>query len=128
MSTASAQRTMDRYFQLMGRGDDIAACYSADATWVIADTGEVVQGAVAVRDYVIALHASRADWHTHTYVVADGHAYLEGDCAAADAQHDVRTRYCVAYDIADDLISAMRCYGFGGPAAAGESQPSAAEG
>ena len=114
MATDQAQRTMDRYFDLMGRGADFAVCYESDVSWLVADTGEVINGAAAVRDYVIALHASMVDWHTHTYVVGTEHVYLEGDCAPTPSQRDLRTRYCVAYDIADGLIRAMRCYGLGG--------------
>jgi len=113
MSTAQTQNTMDRYFDLMGRGADFAECYSADATWLIADTGEVIRGPGAVRDYVVALHASLVDMRTRTYVVGEEHVYLEGDCDGAASGAAGRTCYCVAYDIRDGLIAAMRCYGLG---------------
>ena len=109
MSTAQTQRTMDRYFDLMGRSADFGECYTPDVTWLVAETGETVRGPDAVRDFVVALHANMVDSHTHTYVVGQDHVYLEGDCAAADG----RTSFCVAYDIQGALIAAMRCYGLG---------------
>jgi hypothetical protein len=39
MSVEKTQRTLDRYFGLMGRDEDFAECFTADVTWVIADTG-----------------------------------------------------------------------------------------
>ena len=117
MSIDQARRTMDRYFALMGSGEHFAVCYRPDVTWSVVDTGEVIAGAAAVRAYVVALHASMVDSRTTAYVVGREHVYLEGDCAATDPRSDERTRYCVAYDIADDgRISAMRGYGIGGRA------------
>ena len=51
-------------------------------TWLVVDTGEVIEGAHAVRDYVVALHASLTDMRTSQLVVGDDSVYLEGDCAA----------------------------------------------
>ena len=42
-----------------------------------------------------------------------GYVYLEGDCAATDPSSNRRINYCIAYDMRDDLIAAMRCYGLG---------------
>ncbi|MFB7892696.1 hypothetical protein ACFC1I_10905 [Microbacterium sp. NPDC056044] len=58
MSIDQSRRTMDRYFALMGSGEDFAVCYRPDATWSVVDTGEVIAGAAAVGAYVVALHAS----------------------------------------------------------------------
>ena len=52
---------------------------------------------------------------TRNFLVADDHAYLEGDCAAGHPRADERIHYCVAYDIDGGLITAMRCYGLGAP-------------
>ena len=113
MSTAQTQQTMDRYFELMGRSADFGTCYTSDVTWLIAEAGEVIQGADAVRDYVVALHATMVDARTRTYIVGDGFVYLEGDCAIRGSDESGRTNYCVAYELADDAIAAMRCYGLG---------------
>jgi hypothetical protein len=111
MSVEKTQRTLDRYFGLMGRDEDFAECFTADVTWVIADTGEVIEGPGAVRDYIIALHTRMADTQGRRSVVGDGFVYLEGDCAATFPTGDRRINYCIAYDMRDDLIAAMRCYG-----------------
>ena len=58
MSVEQTQQTPDRYFDLTGRDEDFAECLTADVSWVIADTGGVVQGPDAVRDHIIALHTS----------------------------------------------------------------------
>jgi ketosteroid isomerase-like protein len=114
MPTDQTQDVMDRYFALMSSGADFSECYTADATWLVADTGELISGAGAVKDYVIALHAAMDDMKTHTYVVGSDHVYLEGDCASMRTGLEDRIRYCVAYDIVDGRIGAMRCYGADG--------------
>ena len=111
MSLEQTQQTINRYFDVMGRGGDFAQCYTADVTWTTTDTGEEVRGSSSVRDYVVALHNNMFDAQTRRIVVADGHAYLEGDCVEAPAGTGSRIYYCVAYDVADDRIAAMRCYG-----------------
>jgi hypothetical protein len=113
MSVEQTQQTLDRYFGLMGRDQDFAECLTADVTWVVADTGEVIQGSGAVRDYVIALHTRMADTQSRKPVVGDGFVYLEGDCAAAAPSTGRRINFCIAYEMRDDLIAAMRCYGLG---------------
>lgn len=110
MSIEQTQRAIDRYFDVMGADEDLAACFSSDVSWLVAGTGRLVQGADAVRDHLVALHASMADVQTSRLVVGDGTVYLEGDCADV-AVVGARLRYCVAYELRDDLISAMRCYG-----------------
>ena len=113
MSAEQTQRTMDRYFELMGRTADFGECYAPDVTWLVADTGEVITGTDSVRDYVVALHATFVDSHTSRYLVGDDHVYLEGDCAPAPPEPGERTRFCVAYDLVDGAITTMRCYGLG---------------
>ena len=95
----------------MGRDEDFAECFTPDVTSVIAGTGELIEGANAVRDYIIALHTRMADTQGRKSVVGDGFVYLEGDCAATVPSSGRRISYCIAYDMRDDLIAAMRCYG-----------------
>jgi hypothetical protein len=102
---------MDHYFEVMGRGGDFAEFYTADVTWTITDTGEDLRGASSVRDFIVALHNNMFDAQTRRIVVSDGHAYLEGDCLATPTVTSSRIYYCVAYDVVDDRIAAMRCYG-----------------
>ncbi len=113
MSSEQAQAVIDHYFELMGRDADFAECYSAEVTWLVADTGQVVRGPEAVRDFIIALHGRMTDGRTNKIVVGSDSAYLEGDCAATSTETGDRTYYCVAYDIQENLIVAMRCYGLG---------------
>jgi hypothetical protein len=58
MTVTDSKKTSDRYFDLMGEGIDFDRCYATDVAWLVADTGEAIEGAHAVRDYVVALHAS----------------------------------------------------------------------
>lgn len=110
MSIEQTQHAIDRYFDIMGRNGDFASCYTADVTWITIDTGERIDGPDAVREYVIALHRNMRDMKTRRFVIGDGNVYL-GDCADSVTETDNRIRYCIAYDIRDDLIVAVRCYG-----------------
>jgi hypothetical protein len=60
---------------------------------------------------LFALHSNMLDARTRRIVVSDGHAYLEGDCVEAPTESSSRIFYCVAYDIVDGRITAMRRYG-----------------
>jgi hypothetical protein len=51
------------------------------------------------------------DAQTRKLVCSDDGAYLEGDCAAVSGRSQERLAYCVAYDVADGKITAMRFYG-----------------
>lgn len=97
----------------MRRDENFGACLTADVTWVITDTDEVIQGPDAVRDYIIALHTRMADMKNRPPVVGDGFVFLEGDCAATAPSGGRRISYCIAYEMRNDLIAAMRCYGLG---------------
>lgn len=111
MSTEQTQWTIDRYFDLMGKDEDFTACCTQDVTWLVADTGEVVEGRAAVLGYVNSLHATMADAQTRHLMVAEDSVYLEGDCADPASSDGARRRYCIAYDIRQGQITAMRCYG-----------------
>jgi ketosteroid isomerase-like protein len=111
MSFEETQRTIDHYFDLMSRGGDFGECYTTDVTWTMTDSGHQVSGPSAVRDYLVALHTNMFDAQTRTIVVSEGHAYLEGDCMGLPTGRSSRIFYCVAYDIVDGRITAMRCYG-----------------
>lgn len=113
MSVEQTQQTLDRYFGLMGKDEDFAECLTADVTWLIADTEDVIQGPGAVRDYIIALHMRMVDIQNRKSVVGDGFVYLEGDCAATARSTGRRVNYCIAYEMREDLMAAMRCYGLG---------------
>jgi hypothetical protein len=111
MSLEQTRQTISRYFHVMSGGGDLAECYSADVTWTTTETGEELRGASSVRDYVVALHNNMFAAQTRRLVVADGPAYPEGDCVEAHTGTGGRIYYWVAYDVVDDRIAAMRCYG-----------------
>ena len=64
-----------------------------------------------LRVFVSSTLSDMFDAQTRRLVVADGHAYLEGGCVAAPTGTGSRISCCVAYDVVDDRIAAMRCYG-----------------
>jgi hypothetical protein len=111
MATEDTQALLDRYFQLMGRGDDFTDCCTTSVTWTTFDDGTQVQGREPVRNLIEALHDKMRDAQTRKLVCSDDGAYLEGDCADVSGRSQDRLAYCVAYDVADGKITAMRCYG-----------------
>jgi hypothetical protein len=111
MSVDLTQQVIDRYFAVMVAGGDFSQFYVDDVSWTMVDADIEIRGAIAVGDYIIALHAQMVDSHTRSIVVSDGAAYLEGDCADPDRGEPHRIAYCAAYDITGDRITAMRGYG-----------------
>jgi hypothetical protein len=111
MSLDQTQRTMDRYFGAMGRGDDFSEFYTADVTWIMMESGQEVRGSAAVRDYILALHSKMFPGQQRELAVSDSHACLEGDCVDAPDGTVPRYDYCLVYDLEADRIMAMRCYG-----------------
>jgi len=110
VSVEQTRRTMDRYFAALD-GGDFARVFVDEVTWITADTGDLVHGRTAVRDFIIALHGQMSDSQVRKFVVSDGAAYLEGDCLDARMVTGDRIAYCVAYDVEGDWISAVRAYG-----------------
>jgi hypothetical protein len=111
MSLHRTQRTMDQYFEAMSGGADFSKFYTADVSWIMMESGQEVHGPTAVSDYVLALHGRMYGHRQSAFAVADGHAYLEGDCVDAPDRTAPRYDYCLVYDLNDDRISDMRCYG-----------------
>jgi hypothetical protein len=111
MGEQATQAVIDRYFKRMGAGEDFADCYASDVTWTTFDDGSQIQGPGQVREYLNALHGNMDDAQTRRLIFADSIAYLEGDCADSGTGGGNRLAYCVAYDVTDDKITAMRCYG-----------------
>jgi hypothetical protein len=111
MSLDQTRRTMDSYFNAMGAGDDFSRFYTADARWIMIESGVEVRGSTVVRDYVLALHDKMFGHQQRQLVVADGHAYLEGDCVNQPDVAEPRYVYCIVYDVDGDRIRDMRCYG-----------------
>jgi hypothetical protein len=111
MSLDQTQRTMDRYFGAMGRGDDFSTFFTADVTWIMMESGQEVCGPAAVRDYILALNSEMFGHQQRALAVSDNHAYLEGDCVDVPDGTVPRYDYCLVYDLEADRITAMRCYG-----------------
>ena len=111
MSPDQVRHTMDSYFKAMGAGDDFSTFYTADVRWLMADSGQEVRGPAVVRDYVVALHGRMFGHRQRQLVVADGYAYLEGDCVDQPDMAEPRYVYCLVYEFDGDRIADMRCYG-----------------
>ena len=82
MSIEQSQRTMDRYFEAMSRGQ-FQQFFTDDVTWSTIESGDEVRGPSAVQAAIVALHSQLSDVHTRRLVVSDGAAYIEGDGSAA---------------------------------------------
>ena len=111
MSTHSTQTLLDRYFAAMNAEEDFSQFFGEDVTWTMVDSNQEVCGAIAVRDYIIDLHTRMQGGSQRPLVVADGHAVLEGDGVNVEYGNGRGLFYCLVYDLRDDRISAMRCYG-----------------
>lgn len=111
MSLDQTKHTMDSYFKTMGAGEDFSKFYTADVRWIMLESGQEIHRPSAVRDYILALHGKMFDHQQRELVVADGHAYLEGDCVDQPGGTEPRFVYCLVYDLDDDRIRDMRCYG-----------------
>jgi hypothetical protein len=111
MKRTETRAVIDRYFDLMGRGEDFATCYADEVRWTTFDGATTVAGSTEVRDYLIALHRNMPDSRTRPIVYAEGTAYVEGDCADPRGVSTDRIAFCVAYDVANGVITSARCYG-----------------
>ena len=111
MTGTTTQAVIDHYFELMGRGDDFGICYADDVQWTTFDGRTVVVGPAEVRDYLTGLHQNMPDIRTRPIVYAAGTVYVEGDCADPRSTSTDRIAFCIAYDVADGVIIAARCYG-----------------
>lgn len=111
MSTRSTQDLLDRYFAAMHAGEDFSRFFDDDVSWTMVDSHQEVRGAAAVRDYIIKLHRRMRDVSARALVVAEDHAVLEGEAVDAEDGDGQRLSYCLVYDLRDDRVSAMRCYG-----------------
>jgi hypothetical protein len=126
MNAMETRAVIDRYFDLMGRGENFATCYAEDVRWTTFDGGTMVLGPTEVREYLMGLHGNMPDIQTRPIVYADGTAYVEGDCADPRSSSADRIAFCVAYDLANGVIVSARCYGaIGFLAPVGDVDPAA---
>jgi len=121
MSRDSTRAVMDGYLGALVEGGDFARFFADDAVCTTTETGEVVTGREAVRDYILAVHtqAFTARPEIRNLVVGDAGAILEADFVGthtgefggvAPTGATLRVPYCVAYDVAADRITALRGY------------------
>ena len=121
MSDSGTRAVMDGYLQALRDRADFGRLFAPDVTWTTMDTGEQIQGRQAVRDCIVAFHAQVFDGAPELVglITGEGAAVLEarfvgrhtgalGDLAATGREVDVP--YCVAYDIHDGQINALRDY------------------
>ena len=111
MKDTKTRAVIDHYFELMGRDEDLATCYADDVHWTTLDGGTKVVGPTEVRDYLTALHRNMPDIQTRPRAYMDETAYVEGDCADPRTTRTDRVAFCVAYDVANGVITSARCYG-----------------
>ena len=111
MKATETRAVIDRYFDLMGRGEDFATYYAEDVRWTTFDGGTVVLGPTKVRSYLVGLHGNMPDIKTRPIAYADETAYVEGDCADPRSTSTDRIPFCIAYDVAHGVITSARCYG-----------------
>jgi hypothetical protein len=111
VSVSTTQSVLDRYFKAMGADQDFSRFFDDEITWLMVDSGQEVRGPGPVRDYILELHSRMLTGQQRALVVTDGHAFLEGHSVNAGDGHGSGLAYCLVYDVSDDRISAIRCYG-----------------
>jgi predicted ester cyclase len=121
MSLESTTRIMNGYFEALLGGKDFGEFFTDDVSWTMMETGDQVRGREAVRDLIVELHTKAFDAHPELKrsAVTDGFAFVEADFVGthtgvfADIPPTgvaIRVPYCVAYDVVDDGIQALRGY------------------
>jgi predicted ester cyclase len=121
MTHDATQRVMDAYLETLRGGGDFGHFYAPDVVWTFMENGEQVHGRNAVRDLVVGMHTQAFTAHLEPrgLLIGDGAAVLEatfvgthtGEFAGVPPTGiDVRQPYCVAYDVGEDSITALRVY------------------
>jgi predicted ester cyclase len=121
MTVADTQSTLDEYLDALLNGGDFAAKFSDQVSWTTMETGEVIHGREAVRDFIVALHSQLFDATPELgkVYVGDGSAALEAlfvgkhtaEFAGIPATgEEVRLPYAVCYDVSNGKIDALRGY------------------
>ncbi|MGY1604013.1 ester cyclase [Geodermatophilus sp. SYSU D00815] len=121
MSDVETREVMEAYLRALLDRADFAAFFAPDVLWTTMETGEQLQGRDAVRDLIVAFHTQLFDARPelHGLVFGDGVAMAEarfvgthrGDFAGVPATgRQVDVPYCMAYDVRDGAITALRAY------------------
>jgi|tagenome__1003787_1003787.scaffolds.fasta_scaffold20384936_2 steroid delta-isomerase-like uncharacterized protein len=121
MAHDQTRATMDAYVTAVVERGDFAQFFAPDVVWTTVETGEVIRGRDAVRDYIVAMHTVLFDAHPEPVgmLVGDDHAVLEAvfvgtheaEFAGVPATgRPVRVPYALIYRVRDGLISDLRAY------------------
>ncbi len=121
MVNDSVRDVLNPYLQALTTGGDFARFFAPAVRWTTMETGQVIQGRDAVRDFITAVHTVAFDARVEVQdlVTGDGCAVLEaqfvgthtGDFAGVAATgRQVRLPYCVVYRVSDGAIDELRAY------------------
>jgi predicted ester cyclase len=121
MSLEHTVQVMDGYVDALLNRGDFARFLTPDVSWTTMETGDRISGLDAVRDFIIGFHTVVFDARPEIrrQCATDGYVVMEfefigthtGDFAGVPATGtSVRLPYCVAYDVDEDGISALRGY------------------
>jgi steroid delta-isomerase-like uncharacterized protein len=121
MSLEETESTVRQYLAALLNGGDFASFFADDVTWTTMETGDVLRGREAVREYIVNLHTRLFDASPELVgsTFTDGVAGLEAvfvgthkaEFAGIPAEGAaVRLPYCMFYDIAGSKIIALRAY------------------
>jgi steroid delta-isomerase-like uncharacterized protein len=121
MSVETARQVMDGYLKALVGGGDFSSFFADDVVWETPETGDRVVGREAVRDFIVTFHREVFDARPDLkhLVVAEDAAFVEADFVGTHTGEfagipatgaKVRIPYCVAYDLSDGKITALRGY------------------
>jgi len=121
MTVDTTRQTMDSYLSALISGGDYSQFFTEDVRWVTVESGDVVTGREAVRDFIGSMHTTLFDAHPvlKNLVVGDGIVAGEfdfvgthtGDFEGVPATgSQLALPYVVFYDVVDGRISELRAY------------------
>lgn len=121
MSVEETQQVVGDYLDALLGGGDFGAYFSEDVRWTTMETGDVISGRDAVRDFIVALHTKMFDAAPELglLVCGDHSAALEAtfigkhiaEFAGVEATGaDVRLPYSVFYELEGGQITSLRAY------------------
>jgi predicted ester cyclase len=121
MSVEETQRVLGEYLDALLTGGDFGAFFADGVRWTTMETGEVITGRDAVRDFITAFHTQlfEASPEWGTLVCGDGSAALEAtfigkhiaEFAGVSATGaEVRLPYSVFYELEAGKITELRAY------------------
>jgi len=121
MAIEETKQVLGEYVDALLGGGDFGVHFADDVRWTTMETGEVISGRDAVRDFIIAFHTQLFDASPELggIVCGDGSAALEavfagkhiGEFAGVEATGaEVRVPYSMFYEVRAGKITALRAY------------------